>query len=485
MNKQAILYLFCFLIIAGNCQAQEGYFGFGDTNENMGFQTVERLNDNCSGNSIDQNSLPYRVVSDILRQMGIYDFNFKLRECPNLKNAMAQTLPDENGNTIPYIIYGQDWLKQLSSSTRNWEAIGVLAHEVGHLQKLHVITGKGSKPHLEIEADRFLGAQLAKMGATLPQAQSCLRLTSEKGTRTHPPRSERLQAVELGWSRARLESAHQLTIDTRLSDVTPQLILDRFSKELGGYRALNTLKGISYDMAVSETKTSQKGKIRKYDYTLKVSMDKNTARVVDENQNEQYQLIYGDQMYQDSVRYKRPLDRKQWIQGAPQIGTGTHIKKEDHHFIQENTPPLKLLFDHFNLANNPDIAKFELRSKFEDKECYVLKYNEPQIIEKKLKGKTQFKAAISTTNYYSWQHGHLIASVQEEKIDHYKRENIIKSSKNWIRTTVFEAYANNIGALRLPSAIRQTLQEKKGSALLENGKTERKITLTNIEIINQ
>jgi hypothetical protein len=131
------------------------------------------------------------------------------------------------------------------------------------------------------------------------------------------------------------------------------------------------------------------------------------------------------------------------------------------------------------------MTKFELRSKFEDEECYVLRYNEPQIIEKTLKGKSQFRSSIITTNYYSWQHGHLIASVQEEKIDYYKRDNIVKSSKTWIRTTVFEAYENKIGTLSLPSAITQTIQEKKGSAFLENGKTERKITLTNLEIIDK
>lgn len=471
MNRHRYLIIILLFLYGHLTNAQARYFGFGDSSKNIGFQTVEALDDECTGNNIDQNSLPYRVVSDILKQMGIYDFNFKLRECPNLKNAMAQTLPNENGNRTPYIVYGKDWLKQLSSSTRNWEAIGVLAHEVGHLQKLHVITGSGSKPNLEIEADRFLGAQLAKMGASLSQAQSCLRLTSIKGSRTHPPRKERLEAVELGWSRARLESANQLTIDTKLSDVTSQLILDRFSKELGGYQVLNRIKKLDYKVKVSETRTLQNNKTKSFDYLLKIDLNAMESQIIDSVENEKYRLVHKTDMTNDSVFYKRPISSKTWIKGAPQIGTGTLFKKEDHHFAQENKPTLKMLFDHFQLANNPDLTRFDLRTRFEGQECYVLSLPQ-QVIRKEEKNRNWFRATIKTKNYYSWQYGQLVGSVQEESIEYFNKKNkpLVKNNKQWVRTLVFGEYYEFEG-LKLPSKITRIIQEKDGSVL----KSERKI----------
>ena len=228
MNSRSILNIIVFLFLGQLIVAQEEYFGFGEDNETFGFQTIEKMEETCLTNNVDEGSRSFQVVNRILKQMGLYDLSFKMSECPNINNARAQLVPNDEGIKEHFIVYDSNWLEQLSKQTTNWAAVGVLAHEIAHFQLDHEVRGGGSRPDWELEADRFLGFQLAKMGATLEQAQSCFQKASIKGSRTHPAKVARLEAVEIGWSRFRIESANQLTEDTRLRDVTPQLILDRF-----------------------------------------------------------------------------------------------------------------------------------------------------------------------------------------------------------------------------------------------------------------
>jgi TPR repeat protein len=145
-----------------------------------------------------------KIIDGLLEQVGLYR-NFGVIECAGIENCMAF----RQGN-FEYIIYDSGFLDKIAtlgftetSMGTDWEALSILAHEVGHLLNHHLMVSIASTPKLELEADEFSGFVLAKLGATLPQAQKAMRspYISDKGSYTHPPRSQRLAAIEKGWRR--------------------------------------------------------------------------------------------------------------------------------------------------------------------------------------------------------------------------------------------------------------------------------------------
>jgi hypothetical protein len=100
-----------------------------------------------------------------------------------------------------YIMYDQFFMRNLTQKTgTKWAAISVMAHEVGHHLNGHTLDGKGSRPTLELEADRFSGGVLQKMGATLLEARSGMEsFGSESASQTHPAKRDRLAAITNGW----------------------------------------------------------------------------------------------------------------------------------------------------------------------------------------------------------------------------------------------------------------------------------------------
>jgi hypothetical protein len=143
------------------------------------------------------------AVSEIVDAVGLQK-NFVIK-AGNVPNAVATM---QNGKRL--IIYSQDFMVKLKQKTgTKWAAYGILAHEIGHHLNAHTLEDGGSKPPLELAADQFSGFILGKMGATLEQAQSAINAkASARGSSTHPPRSARLEAVAVGWNKAREQAGH-------------------------------------------------------------------------------------------------------------------------------------------------------------------------------------------------------------------------------------------------------------------------------------
>jgi hypothetical protein len=137
------------------------------------------------------------VIGRIMDVVGLRP-NFEIR-AGNVPSAAAIISKGKR-----YIIYNPTFLEKIKSSVKtDWGGIAIIAHEVGHHLNGHTLTRGGSKPETELEADEFVGFVLRKMGATLPQAKVGIYvISSEKGSKTHPPRSERLASVEVGWRQA-------------------------------------------------------------------------------------------------------------------------------------------------------------------------------------------------------------------------------------------------------------------------------------------
>ena len=147
---------------------------------------------------INNNKHAETVVDKILKPIGL-NRNFVVMECPNIDNCFATTMAG-----IRYVVYDRAFFKKVENSAQtDWAAISILAHEVGHHLQGHTIDGKGSRPDKELEADKFSGFVLHQMGASLAQSQIAMRLLQdEHGTSSHPPRKDRLNAIEKGWNDA-------------------------------------------------------------------------------------------------------------------------------------------------------------------------------------------------------------------------------------------------------------------------------------------
>ncbi len=157
----------------------------------------------CNYLSFASNAHAEAVVDNILAQVGLKR-NFVVMECPKIENAVAVNLPSDMG-TIRYIIYDNKFLERVDNTTKtDWAAISILAHEVAHHLNGHTLDMAGSRYIKELEADEFSGFVLFKLGASLYESQAALReLQSAAGSSTHPPKNERLKAVETGWNNAK------------------------------------------------------------------------------------------------------------------------------------------------------------------------------------------------------------------------------------------------------------------------------------------
>jgi hypothetical protein len=125
--------------------------------------------------------------------------NFTIQEQNGINNAYATIIRNKR-----YIIYDNDFLENLDSyAATKWASISVLAHEMGHHYRDHVVDRGGSTPPKEIEADYFSGYVMAKLGANLAEAKAAMeRIATPRASSTHPARADRLNAITNGWNYA-------------------------------------------------------------------------------------------------------------------------------------------------------------------------------------------------------------------------------------------------------------------------------------------
>ena len=96
--------------------------------------------------------------------------NFTLREQNGINNAYATIVRNRR-----YIVYDNVFLESLDDyAGTKWASISVLAHEMGHHYRNHIVDNRGSTPAKEIEADYFSGYVMAKLGASLPEARAAM-----------------------------------------------------------------------------------------------------------------------------------------------------------------------------------------------------------------------------------------------------------------------------------------------------------------------
>ncbi len=126
--------------------------------------------------------------------------NINIREQAGINNAYATIIRNQR-----YIVYDNAFLENLDSYARTrWASLSVMAHEMGHHYRNHVVDARGSTPAKEIEADYFSGYVMAKMGASLAEAMAAMQnIASERASATHPAKANRLTAITQGWNYAK------------------------------------------------------------------------------------------------------------------------------------------------------------------------------------------------------------------------------------------------------------------------------------------
>jgi hypothetical protein len=125
--------------------------------------------------------------------------NFQLQEQNGINNAYATIIRNQR-----YIVYDNNFLENLDAyAGTKWASISVLAHEMGHHYRNHVIDRQGSSPPKELEADYFSGFVMAKLGASLTEARAAMeKIAAARASASHPARADRLAAIAQGWNQA-------------------------------------------------------------------------------------------------------------------------------------------------------------------------------------------------------------------------------------------------------------------------------------------
>ena len=151
------------------------------------------------------------VVAEIMRFTGLPP-NFEVVEHAEVPNAAAVIVVGEDNVPKRLIAYNPGFMNDVRRATadNNWAPISIMAHEIGHHLSGHTITPGGSQPPIELEADKFSGFVLYKMGAVLADAQTALNtLVPETDGATHPGRGKRVRAIEEGWKQACAQQSDQ------------------------------------------------------------------------------------------------------------------------------------------------------------------------------------------------------------------------------------------------------------------------------------
>ena len=136
---------------------------------------------------------------EILAATGIPGVADRIQVRASAETANAEAQIGEDGQR--YIFYNSTFMRELGAKTRQfWSQVFVIAHEVGHHIAGH-LDFAGQNHRVELEADRYAGFILGRMGATHDEALAAIDgIGAGAASATHPPRDQRIQIVSLGWN---------------------------------------------------------------------------------------------------------------------------------------------------------------------------------------------------------------------------------------------------------------------------------------------
>lgn len=158
-------------------------------------------------NSFQTNAAAKAAIDQLLRPIGLKS-NFITVPCGEIRNCAAIVWDDG----MRYIVYDKDFMKTISDAagnrgvSGNWTSISIFAHELGHHLNGHTLmrVTLSEQREEELEADEFSGFLMAKLNATLDQAQAAMKTVAhpscaEAINSDHPCLEKRLEYIQKGW----------------------------------------------------------------------------------------------------------------------------------------------------------------------------------------------------------------------------------------------------------------------------------------------
>jgi uncharacterized protein (TIGR02145 family) len=146
------------------------------------------------------------LVSEMLARFGARN-RYIIMSCPQVDNCQAVLYKGR-----PYILFNPEFLQSVkrlnfSSATlptlqaRDWSALTILAHELGHHINNHLINPlpDATARDMELEADQTAGFIIYMMGGEVRDMLPAYLKSPEQGSYTHPPRKARTDALEKGF----------------------------------------------------------------------------------------------------------------------------------------------------------------------------------------------------------------------------------------------------------------------------------------------
>jgi hypothetical protein len=141
------------------------------------------------------------VFREILAATGLPGVAERILIRASAETTNAQAHIDPQGQR--YIIYNATFMQELGArakTARYWSLVFVVAHEVGHHLAGH-LDFQGQNHKVELEADRYGGFILGRMGATHDHVVAAVRaIGSPDASETHSGRDQRVQVASLGWT---------------------------------------------------------------------------------------------------------------------------------------------------------------------------------------------------------------------------------------------------------------------------------------------
>lgn len=265
------------------------------------------------------------IVQTIMRRIGL-PMNLDVRAAPDVVNAQA-IVETVGGREVRTILDNPAWVGELKKTlSGNWPATSIMAHEIGHHLSGHLDPAYANHP-AELEADKFSGFILNRLGASLEQAQLAMAMiSSDEATASHPGRSQRVQEIARGWNEAQVGQGANVIKSSALATLTravgaavspspPPTIApgSRVALLIGNtnYKAWTPLKNPKNDVIAIQRE------LRKLGFSTTTRYDGSSAQIAeyvrlfrDDAKDADWALFYfaGSGVEVDGVNYMVPID---------------------------------------------------------------------------------------------------------------------------------------------------------------------------------
>ncbi len=413
------------------------------------YQSVEEINEACSQLGFSGDEDAEIAVDAILDKIGLFR-NFIIQECPEINNAVAKNIDVGNGHKERYILYDANFFKKIDDKAANgWAATSVLAHEIGHHLNGHSLNNEGSNHKFELEADEFSGFVLARMGASLEDAQSAIQtLRYEKATRTHPAKADRLLRIEKGWNRGNGKVIEIKKIEeeivneiieneeiTEIDGITGQQVLAKYIDAIGGQEKIIGIRTLKQNVIVTS-----KSVIYNKDYSTSNKMKMSLIYLTPNKYRTEMNFNGSSNHYSlklDGKSYTKTKKKGKW-----KFLTNFDAKKQAS-FINE-----------YSMLVRNDVIKLLGVEEVEGVSCYKVEF--PVSITSTKTEAAIIKINISTISFYSVESGLLVLTktITDSDTDYLKNSKYLKDSKTTTKMDMIFVDYKDIDGVLMPFKVQ-------------------------------